>query len=96
MAFEEANLRRTLIIQRTMRSGKMGYRVHPYMRVLDMQANTQPSTFMEPIPSGMLSFPHMGYVFDAVEFIDPPASLEDSDTSLTRDNSDIPLGTVQI
>ena len=96
MAFEEANLRRTLIIQRTMRSGKMEYRVHPYMRVQDIQAHTSPSTFMEPIPSGMVSFPHMGYMFDGVEFIDPPASLQDCDTSLTRDNNDIPLDTVQI
>ena len=86
MAWNENQLSRTLLIQRSGTEGDYKYRLHPYMRV----TTTEGQTFMEPIPSGEISLPHMGIVFRRVEFIEPPGSGQygGGDLTLTRDSNE--------
>lgn len=83
MPWDEEQLKRTLILQRTGMSPNTTYRIHPYMRVTTKEGET----FMEPFPSGEISVPHQGIIFTWVEFIEPP-STGDGDTNLTRDTND--------
>lgn len=89
MPWNEEQLKRTLMIQRSGVAPNYTYRLHPYMRV----ATPEGETFLEPIPSGSTSFPHMGFVFSEVEFIEPPGSgvAGQGDTWLTRDTNEISL-----
>ena len=86
MPWNEAQLSRTLLIQRTGVEPNAQYRIHPYMRVTTHEGQT----FLEPIPSGSISLPHMGIVFAHVEFIAPPGSGQygGGDLTLTRDTNE--------
>lgn len=86
MGWEENQLTRTLLIQRTGTDPNAKYRLHPYMRVTTREGQT----YMEPIPSGDISLAHQGLIFAAVEFIEPPGSGQygGGDTFLTRDTND--------
>ena len=86
MPWNESQLSRTLILQRTGNGLNAKYRLHPYWRI------TTPDgiTYMEPVPSGQVSLPHMGFVFDHVDIIEPPGSGQygGGDTTLTRDTNE--------
>lgn len=86
MPWNEAQMQRTLIIQRTGREPNAQYRLHPYMRVMTNEGQS----FMEPLPSGPISLAHMGIMFTRVEFIEPPGSGQygGGDTMLTRDTNE--------
>lgn len=86
MPWNENQLTRTLIIQRTGQGPGAKYRLHPYWRITTVEGQT----YMEPVPGGSISLPHMGFVFDAVEFIEPPGSGQygGGDTFLTRDTNE--------
>ena len=91
MPWNESQLMRTLMIQRTGVEPNAQYRIHPYMRVTTQEGET----YMEPIPSGEISLAHQGIIFGRVEFIEPPGSGQygGGDTFLTRDNND---GTIRL
>jgi hypothetical protein len=85
MAWEESILKRTLIVHRSGQAPNFQYRLYPFMRITTRDGET----FLEPIPSGPVSLPHMGYVFTDVAFMEEGGSgaYGAGDTWLTRETN---------
>lgn len=81
MPFEYDKLQRTLLIERATVAGKRVYQLHPFMRV----TRDTGDVYLEPVPFENFVYGVRDlYLFDNIEFIDPPATRRDENAGMVN------------